>query len=84
MEYRYVIDCDVAETLLRLPSRQREELIRAFRHQAADPHQRGDSCFKDSTLRVVQKKRFGRWLISFWPDQAVKELRIVGVQLHKP
>jgi hypothetical protein len=84
MEYRYVIDCDVAETLLRLPSRQREELIRAFRHLAADPHQRGDSSFKDSTLRVIQKQRFGRWLISFWPNHPVKELRIVGVQLHKP
>ena len=84
MEYRYVIDCDVAETLLRLPSRQREELIRAFRFLAGDPHQRGESSFKDSTSRDIYKKRFGRWVISFWADHPVKELRILGIQTHKP
>jgi len=83
MEYRYVIDCDVAETLVRLPARQREDLIRAFRFLAANPSQRGESSFKDSTLRDIQKKQFGRWVISFWADQPVEELRIVGVQVHK-
>jgi len=84
MEYRYVIDCDVAENLLRLPFRQREELIRIFRFLAADPNQRGESSFKDSTLRDIQKQRFGRWIISFWADHPVKVLRIVGIQVHRP
>jgi len=60
MEYRYVIDCEVAETLLRLPARQRENLIRAFRLLAFDPYKMGDFSFKDSTSRDIQKKRFGR------------------------
>ena len=84
MEYRYVLDCDVAEDLLHLPSRQREQLIRAFRFLAGDPHQRGECTFKDSSSREIRKKRFGRWVVSFWPDHPVKELRIVGIQIHKP
>jgi hypothetical protein len=83
MDYRYVLDCDVAETLLRLPARQREELIRSFRLLASGPYQQGDTSFKDSMLRDIQKKRFGRWFISFWADHAVKELRIVGVQTYR-
>ena len=83
MEYRYVIDCDVAEILLRLPVRQREELIRAFRLLASDPFQQGESLFKDLTGRDIQKKRFGRWVVSFWADHAVKELRIVGIQARR-
>ncbi len=84
MEYRYVIDCDVAETLLRLPTRQREELIRVFRFLTQNPYQRGESSFKDSTSREIHKKRFSRWVISFWADHPVKELRILGIQAHEP
>lgn len=83
MIYHYVVDCDVAETLLRLPIRQREQLIRAFRFLASDPFQLGESSFKDSSSRDIQKKRFGRWIISFWTDHPVKEVRIVGLQAHK-
>lgn len=77
-----MIDCDVAETLLRLPIRQREELIRVFRLLASDPFQRGESSFKDSTPRDIQKKRFGRWVIRFGLIMPVRELRIVGIQAH--
>src|SRR5687767_4669412 len=41
--------------VLRLPVRQREELIRAFRLLAGQPHQRGESSFKDSNFRDVHK-----------------------------
>jgi hypothetical protein len=83
MDYRSVVDCDVAETLLRLPIRQREELIRVMRFLASDPHQQGETSFRDSTMRDIQKKRFGRWLISFWAGHAVKELRVVGIQTYR-
>jgi hypothetical protein len=80
MDYRYVVGCDVAESILRLSGRQREELITIFRSLAANPFLSGESSFPDSSLRVIQKKRFGRWLVSYWPDDPVMEIRIVGVQ----
>lgn len=61
MDYRYVLDCEVAESLLRVSSRHRGELIRIFRDLARDPFQRCDAFFRDSSLREIQKKRFGRW-----------------------
>ncbi len=81
MPYRYVLDCSVAEDLLALPARQREQFIQIFRRLANDPYQTGETFFRDSSAREIQKKFFGRWLVSFWPDHAVKELRIVGIQI---
>lgn len=80
MSYRYALDGDVAESILNLSARQRDELIRVFRSLADDPFQLGETSFADSSLRSIQKKRYGRWIISYWPDDPVKELRIVGVQ----
>jgi len=80
MDYRYVLDCEVAESILRLSPRHREELVKTFRSLAANPFQPGDTSFRDSSLRDIQKRRFGRWIVSFWPDDPVKEVRIVGVQ----
>ena len=83
MEYRYSLASEVAEIALRLPARQREDLIRIFRFLASDPSLEGDVSFKDSALRDIQKKRFGRWLVSYWPDHPVREVRIVGLQLFR-
>lgn len=80
MEYRYVLDCEVAESALNFSSRQRGELIRIFRSLAANPSLRGDCTFHDSSSREIQKKRFGLWIVSYWADHPVNEVRIVGLQ----
>jgi mRNA-degrading endonuclease RelE of RelBE toxin-antitoxin system len=81
--YRYVLDDSVAESILSLSNRQRERFIQIFRTLADDPFQSGEQTFKDSLGRNIQKKKFDRWLISYWPDHAVKEVRIVGAQQAK-
>jgi hypothetical protein len=81
MEHSYSIASEVAEIVLRLPSRQREELIRAFRFLASEPYQKGDSSFKDSAFRDIQTKRFGKWVVAYWNDDPVHEVRIVGLQI---
>ena len=83
MSYRYVLDCTVAEDILTLSARQRGQFVQIFRSLAENPFQRGEQTFKDSTQREIQKKRFGGWLVSYWADHAVKELRIVGIQKAK-
>ena len=80
MAYRYVLDCEVAESFLRLSARQRDELIQTFRMLAANPFIKGGCVFRDSSLREIQKQRFGSWLITFWADHALKEVRIVALQ----
>jgi hypothetical protein len=80
VNYGYVVDSDVFEEFLRLPVRQRERLVMIFQSLAGDPFQRGETSFHDSTDREIQKKLFNQWVISFWADDAVKEVRIVGIQ----
>ena len=84
MEYRYVVDCDVAEKIFTLPRSHRDHFIKYFRQLADNPFQRGENSFCDSTGREIQKKRFGPWLISYWADHAVNEMRIVGIQKARP
>jgi hypothetical protein len=83
MTYRYSLDCEVAEDTLELSSRQRTRFIQIFRQLAEDPFQKGEQTFRDSAGREIQKKKFDRWLISFWADHAVKEVRIIGLQRAK-
>ena len=79
-DYSYNLDCVAVESLLRLPARERDFLISVFRHLAANPYQNGESFFHDPVGRQIQRKLFGNWMVSFWSDHAVKEVRIVGVQ----
>ena len=80
MEHTYSIASDVAEVVLRLPSRQREDLILIFRFLASEPFLKGDTSFKDSSFREIQKKRFGKWVAGYWNDDPIREVRIVGRQ----
>ena len=83
MAYRYALDCGVAEAILTLSARQRQEFIQIFRDLAEHPFQSGEESFRDSQQREIQKKAFGRWIVSYWADHAVSEVRIVGVQKRK-
>jgi hypothetical protein len=47
---------------------------------ASDPMQKGNFEEKDSSGRPIQIKVAGLFLISYWPDPFVKELRIVRLE----
>jgi hypothetical protein len=79
-DYRYVLDAAVVEKLLSCPARDRDRFINHFRSLEKEPYQLGESFFNDLSGRQVQRKLFGTWVVSFWSDHAVKEVRIVGVQ----
>lgn len=81
--YKYVLDSSVVEDFVLLPVRQREQLIRIFRVLANDPFQKGEVNFRDFSGREIQKKFFEKWIVSFWSDHAVKEVRIIGLQRRK-
>ena len=57
MDYRYVLDCSVAESILQLSFRQRNEFVRICRALANDPYQEGYLTFKDSAGRDIQKQK---------------------------
>ena len=82
--FDYVADKSVLEIFCKCTKRDREELLRIFQHLAHAPAQRGDYVQRCSGGRELQVKRFGKWLITFWPDHAVKEMRVVDLKRLAP
>lgn len=82
--YRYVVDAAVLAFFGQCSRREREQLLRTFESLAQVPYQRGDWLRRTSSGRELQMKRFGKWLVTFWPDHAVQELRVVDVERVVP
>jgi len=76
----FVVDDSVLEFFAACRKPEREELLRIFRFLAASPSQRGDWVQKTQSGREIQVRRCGRWLVSFWLDAPVMELRVVDVK----
>lgn len=66
--------------LLALRARQRQQLIEALELLVREPLQRGDFEVKDTAGRSVQIKVVGPFLISFWADLFVRELRVIKIE----
>jgi hypothetical protein len=79
-EHTFVVDDSVVELFATCRKQEREELLRIFKFLAASPSQRGDWIEKVPSGREIQVKRFGRWIISFWLDAPVLEVRVVNVK----
>lgn len=77
--YRIVLDADAVAAFGDQTARDRARLRDLFLQLASAPHQRGESTAKDHLGRTLQIKAFGRWHLTFWTDDPVHELRIVGV-----
>jgi len=54
--------------------------MRARDALASDPLKRGDFETRDATGRAVQLKVAGPFLISYWPDAFVRELRVINIE----
>jgi hypothetical protein len=83
-QYVFAADDSVVEFFSQCSKREREDLLRLFRSLADSPHQRGDWIQKGRSGREFQVKRFGRWLVTFWPDNPVLELRVVDLKKVVP
>jgi mRNA-degrading endonuclease RelE of RelBE toxin-antitoxin system len=78
--YRWVAHQQAVEFLLRLPSANRRFLIEQLDKLADDPNQETDSILKEPGGRTLQLKIAGHFIITYWPDHAVKEVRIVAIE----
>jgi hypothetical protein len=78
--YSYAVDAAVLTRFGQCSRREREQLLRAFEFLAQVPHQRGEWVRRTPSARELQLKRFGKWLVTYWPDHAVREVRIVDVE----
>lgn len=78
--YSYVTDAWVVDVFSDCTRREREQLLRAFALLAESPNQRGEWIRRTRSGRELQIKRYGKWLVTYWPDHPVLEVRIVDVE----
>ena len=83
-EHKFVVDDAVVEFFAGRTKREREDLVRVFAGLAASPYEKGEWKQRTSSGRELQVKRFGRWLIRYWLDEPVLEVRIVDVEKVVP
>lgn len=78
--WQFVLNETSVHFLLALNARNRQFLIRGIELLLNEPLQKGDFEERDNTDRLIQMKVMGSFVISFWPDQLVRELRIVRIE----
>lgn len=79
--YHWVAHQQAVEFLLRLPSARRRDLIAHLDKLADSPFQEADATLNDPSGRPLQLKIAGPFIITYWPDHAVKEIRIVALEV---
>jgi hypothetical protein len=83
-KHAFVTDDAVLRFFGERTRREREELLRIFATLADDPYRQGEWRQKTKSGRELQVKRFGKWLVSYWRDELVLEVRIVDVNKIVP
>ena len=79
MNFRLVVEQAALDFLMAMREPERTALMRFFNQLCATPDTRGDLRFQDETMRWVERKVSGRLRVTYWPDYAVRELRVVAI-----
>ncbi|MEO5959507.1 MAG: hypothetical protein ABIR80_10340 [Opitutaceae bacterium] len=77
--YIYVLGEIACDFAFRLPPRERHRLAAACRVLASQPHREGDYITRDRNGRVLQNLLIDDWVITYWADHAVKEVRVAEI-----
>ncbi len=78
--YEPVLSSRAAAYLVALSKSRQKRLINLLATLAENPNQVGDYSLPDNTGRDIQFILIRDQLIAFWPDHAVKELRILDIE----
>jgi hypothetical protein len=77
--YSYVLSEAASEYAFRLPSAEQMRLARILRSLANTPNRPGDYLTTGDDGRIMQNLLVEDWVVTFWADHAVKELRVAEV-----
>lgn len=78
--YRVLVCIEILQ--LQKPSRRDRDLILRFLESlGSSPFAKGDYEEKDDVGRPVQIKVIGKYARTYWPDHAVKEVKVTKIEL---
>ena len=80
MPYIVSIDATVLDNYSAAPGQDRIEFRKAIAVPAGDPYLSSDRRVRSAAGREYERRRFSRWLITYWSDHAVQEVRIVDAE----
>ena len=78
--YGYAFGDEAVHTFTALPAKRRVKLLQLCEHLARHPHQSGDYHESGLTGRIYQLKLCDDLLITWWVDDAAREVRIVRLE----
>jgi hypothetical protein len=78
--WKVVLDEDAFHFFLSRRAQERKRLLTVFAQLRNDPYQKTSYTAKDSTGRDLSISVVQPFLITFWLDAAVTEIRIVNIQ----
>jgi hypothetical protein len=77
--YRFVLNEAAARAAFAMTYQDRNKLSTVFDSLAEYPHRDPDSIYRSPDGRTMSIKKFNRWRITYWIDEAVCEVRIVDI-----
>ncbi len=78
--WKVVLDEEVLSVLLAARFAERKKLLAALESLKKNPYQQGDFVEHDEVDRPLDVKVFGVFLLTYWRDNLVKELRVVEIE----
>jgi hypothetical protein len=79
--YEPVLSSSAAAFLVEQSKRVQRSLIGLIERMAEHPAQLGEYSTKDSSGRTLQVLRAGKFTLTYWADDPVKELRIMEISV---
>jgi hypothetical protein len=79
-EHKFVVNDAVLGFFNSRKAREREDLLRIWKALAANPQHKGEWLQRTASGRELQVGRFGAWLVRWWLDEPVLEVRIIDVE----
>lgn len=78
--YRVFVRMEASEALRSIRGIQRASLAAFIESLSTEPDTKGDYSERDETGRDLEIKVVGSFAITFWPDHAEKEVKVVDVR----
>ncbi len=78
--WKVAFDADAVECLLGCRANERRKLLQFAESLKAHPTLPGDFVEQDDSRRNLQVKLVSRFLVTYWADHAVKEVKVVAIE----
>lgn len=78
--YEVILHAQAWTVLAATRGPERRRLLAVLDQLVADPFRMGDFQQRDQSGRTYEVALLGEWLVTFWCDHAVSEIRVVALE----